>query len=157
MFVWHIIETFTSALLLSPGTDVTTQLDSWIDKFCLDADVFVLVANSESTLMNTVSGEDVIVDGAKFCFMMIPINSAGNIAATALRNVNNGINNGSVSFSPASCETVLSQPDCSCTPDVSLCCILNGGTTDLLNQSLAPVSCVTQGCRFILDLLGLIF
>uniref|UniRef100_A0A673GGR8 Mitofusin 1b n=1 Tax=Sinocyclocheilus rhinocerous TaxID=307959 RepID=A0A673GGR8_9TELE len=37
----------------SPGTDVTTQLDSWIDKFCLDADVFVLVANSESTLMNT--------------------------------------------------------------------------------------------------------
>lgn len=39
---------------LSPGTDVTTQLDSWIDKFCLDADVFVLVANSESTLMNTV-------------------------------------------------------------------------------------------------------
>lgn len=39
----------------SPGTDVTTQLDSWIDKFCLDADVFVLVANSESTLMNTVS------------------------------------------------------------------------------------------------------
>ncbi|XP_016120518.1 mitofusin-1-like, partial [Sinocyclocheilus grahami] len=36
-----------------PGTDVTTQLDSWIDKFCLDADVFVLVANSESTLMNT--------------------------------------------------------------------------------------------------------
>ncbi|XP_063056827.1 mitofusin-1-like isoform X2 [Engraulis encrasicolus] len=40
-------------LLDSPGTDVTTQLDSWIDKFCLDADVFVLVANSESTLMNT--------------------------------------------------------------------------------------------------------
>lgn len=40
--------------LLSPGTDVTSQLDSWIDKFCLDADVFVLVANSESTLMNTV-------------------------------------------------------------------------------------------------------
>jgi len=38
----------------SPGTDVTTELDSWIDKFCLDADVFVLVANSESTLMNTV-------------------------------------------------------------------------------------------------------
>ncbi|TNN69102.1 Mitofusin-1 [Liparis tanakae] len=41
-------------LVDSPGTDVTTQLDSWIDKFCLDADVFVLVANSESTLMNTV-------------------------------------------------------------------------------------------------------
>jgi len=41
--------------LLSPGTDVTSELDSWIDKFCLDADVFVLVANSESTIMNTVS------------------------------------------------------------------------------------------------------
>lgn len=39
---------------LSPGIDVTTELDSWIDKFCLDADVFVLVANSESTLMQTV-------------------------------------------------------------------------------------------------------
>ncbi|ETE67972.1 Zinc finger protein, partial [Ophiophagus hannah] len=41
-------------LVDSPGTDVTTELDTWIDKFCLDADVFVLVANSESTLMNTV-------------------------------------------------------------------------------------------------------
>nr|XP_048718949.1 mitofusin-1 isoform X4 [Caretta caretta] len=40
-------------LVDSPGTDVTTELDTWIDKFCLDADVFVLVANSESTLMNT--------------------------------------------------------------------------------------------------------
>lgn len=39
----------------SPGIDVTTELDSWIDNFCLDADVFVLVANSESTLMQTVS------------------------------------------------------------------------------------------------------
>uniref|UniRef100_A0A8C4R2H0 Mitofusin 1b n=1 Tax=Eptatretus burgeri TaxID=7764 RepID=A0A8C4R2H0_EPTBU len=37
----------------SPGVDVTTELDSWIDRFCLDADVFVLVANSESTLMVT--------------------------------------------------------------------------------------------------------
>ncbi|EGW10764.1 Zinc finger protein 639 [Cricetulus griseus] len=41
-------------LVDSPGTDVTTEMDTWIDKFCLDADVFVLVANSESTLMNTV-------------------------------------------------------------------------------------------------------
>ncbi|XP_028831139.1 mitofusin-1-like isoform X2 [Denticeps clupeoides] len=40
-------------LMDSPGIDVTSELDSWIDKFCLDADVFVLVANSESTLMNT--------------------------------------------------------------------------------------------------------
>ncbi|KAF7239392.1 Mitofusin-2 [Varanus komodoensis] len=42
-------------LMDSPGIDVTTELDSWIDKFCLDADVFVLVANSESTLMQTVA------------------------------------------------------------------------------------------------------
>ena len=29
------------------------DLDEWIDKFCLDSDVFVLVANAESTLMLT--------------------------------------------------------------------------------------------------------
>ncbi|KAM3603871.1 uncharacterized protein V6R79_003252 [Siganus canaliculatus] len=40
-------------LMDSPGTDVTLELDSWIDRFCLDADVFVLVGNAESTLMNT--------------------------------------------------------------------------------------------------------
>ncbi|XP_064642270.1 mitofusin-2-like isoform X2 [Lineus longissimus] len=40
-------------LVDSPGIDVTPDLDSWIDKFCLDADVFVLVANAESTLMQT--------------------------------------------------------------------------------------------------------
>nr|XP_003230434.2 PREDICTED: mitofusin-2 [Anolis carolinensis] len=40
-------------LMDSPGIDVTTELDSWIDKYCLDADVFVLVANAESTLMQT--------------------------------------------------------------------------------------------------------
>ncbi|UYV68629.1 MFN2, partial [Cordylochernes scorpioides] len=40
-------------LLDSPGIDVSTSLDEWIDKHCLDADVFVLVANSESTLMLT--------------------------------------------------------------------------------------------------------
>ncbi|XP_076167949.1 mitochondrial assembly regulatory factor isoform X2 [Ptiloglossa arizonensis] len=37
----------------SPGVDVTPNLDDWIDKHCLDADVFVLVANAESTLMVT--------------------------------------------------------------------------------------------------------
>ncbi|XP_052083126.1 mitofusin-2-like isoform X1 [Mytilus californianus] len=37
----------------SPGIDVTPDLDSWIDQFCLDADVFVLVGNAESTLMQT--------------------------------------------------------------------------------------------------------
>lgn len=39
----------------SPGVDVTPNLDEWIDKHCLDADVFVLVANAESTLMLAVS------------------------------------------------------------------------------------------------------
>ena len=38
-------------LVDSPGIDVTPDTDSWIDKYCLDADVFVLVANAESTLM----------------------------------------------------------------------------------------------------------
>lgn len=38
----------------SPGIDVSPDLDSWIAKHCLDADVFVLVANAESTLMQTV-------------------------------------------------------------------------------------------------------
>ncbi|VDH94543.1 mitofusin, partial [Mytilus galloprovincialis] len=37
----------------SPGIDITPDLDSWIDQFCLDADVFVLVGNAESTLMQT--------------------------------------------------------------------------------------------------------
>ncbi|XP_076330663.1 mitochondrial assembly regulatory factor isoform X2 [Tachypleus tridentatus] len=40
-------------LLDSPGIDVSPNLDDWIDKHCLDADVFVLVANAESTLMLT--------------------------------------------------------------------------------------------------------
>uniref|UniRef100_A0A1B6CEP7 Dynamin-type G domain-containing protein n=1 Tax=Clastoptera arizonana TaxID=38151 RepID=A0A1B6CEP7_9HEMI len=40
-------------LVDSPGIDVTPNLDEWIDSYCLDADVFVLVANSESTLMIT--------------------------------------------------------------------------------------------------------
>ena len=35
----------------SPGIDVSPDLDTWIDKHCLDADVFILVSNSESTLM----------------------------------------------------------------------------------------------------------
>lgn len=78
----------------SPGTDVTTQLDSWIDKFCLDADVFVLVANSESTLMNTVSDYDDVVPCGKFCFMTMPISSAGGkTASTTPKHVHNGFNN----------------------------------------------------------------
>lgn len=37
----------------SPGIDVTPDLDIWIDKHCQDADVFVLVVNSESTINHT--------------------------------------------------------------------------------------------------------
>nr|CAG4638256.1 EOG090X01A3 [Cyclestheria hislopi] len=40
-------------LVDSPGIDVSPNLDSWIDGHCLDADVFVLVGNAESTLMLT--------------------------------------------------------------------------------------------------------
>lgn len=40
-------------LVDSPGIDVSPDLDSWIDDYCLDADVFVFVANAESTLMQT--------------------------------------------------------------------------------------------------------
>ena len=37
----------------SPGIDVEADLDEWIDKHCLYSDVFVLVANAESTIMLT--------------------------------------------------------------------------------------------------------
>eukprot|EP00117_Sycon_ciliatum_P015338 scpid46070/ scgid2087/ Mitofusin-2; Transmembrane GTPase MFN2 len=40
-------------LLDSPGIDISPDLDTWIDTHCTDADVFVLVANAESTLMQT--------------------------------------------------------------------------------------------------------
>lgn len=40
-------------LVDSPGTDVSANLDKWIDLYCMDADVFVLVSNAESTLMQT--------------------------------------------------------------------------------------------------------
>ncbi|KAF5403994.1 Transmembrane GTPase Marf [Paragonimus heterotremus] len=38
-------------LLDSPGINVDPDMDKWIDSHCLDADVFILVANAESTLM----------------------------------------------------------------------------------------------------------
>ena len=40
-------------LMDSPGIDVSANIDEWIDKHCLDADVFILVSNAESTLMRT--------------------------------------------------------------------------------------------------------
>ena len=39
----------------SPGIDISPNLDDWIDRNCLVADVFVLVANAVSTLMLAVS------------------------------------------------------------------------------------------------------
>ena len=36
------------------------DMDEWIDKHCLDADVFVLVSNAESTLMTAVSAPPVV-------------------------------------------------------------------------------------------------
>uniref|UniRef100_A0A914M3E6 Dynamin-type G domain-containing protein n=1 Tax=Meloidogyne incognita TaxID=6306 RepID=A0A914M3E6_MELIC len=38
------------AIVDSPGVDLSPEFDGWIDKHCLDADVFVLVCNSEATL-----------------------------------------------------------------------------------------------------------
>eukprot|EP00731_Ephydatia_muelleri_P015298 Em0008g1018a len=35
----------------SPGIDMNPNMDEWITKHCMDADVFVLVSNAESTLM----------------------------------------------------------------------------------------------------------
>ncbi|PAV82648.1 hypothetical protein WR25_05868 isoform C [Diploscapter pachys] len=37
-------------ILDSPGVDLSPEFDAWIDKHCLDADVFVLVCNAEATL-----------------------------------------------------------------------------------------------------------
>ncbi len=39
----------------SPGVDMSPDLDDWINKYCMNADVFVLVLNAESSLMTTVS------------------------------------------------------------------------------------------------------
>ncbi|KAH3786702.1 hypothetical protein DPMN_164811, partial [Dreissena polymorpha] len=40
-------------LVDSPGIGVTTELNLWLDKFCLDADVFVLVSDAVATLTQT--------------------------------------------------------------------------------------------------------
>ena len=39
----------------SPGVDVSKNLDDWIDNHCVNADVFVLVLNAESTMTLAVS------------------------------------------------------------------------------------------------------
>ena len=35
----------------TPGVDIAGSFNDWIDENCSDADVFVLVANAESTIM----------------------------------------------------------------------------------------------------------
>jgi mitofusin len=45
----------------SPGIDMNPNMDEWINKHCLDADVFVLVSNAESTLMTAVSGSLLLI------------------------------------------------------------------------------------------------
>lgn len=52
----------------SPGVDVSPEFDSWIDTHCLDADVFVLVSNSESTLTQAV---------ASFAYCILPSPTKG--------------------------------------------------------------------------------
>lgn len=42
-------------LVDSPGLDLSTNVNQWIDDYCMDADVFVLVANAESTIRMAVS------------------------------------------------------------------------------------------------------
>lgn len=46
----------------SPGIDMDPDLDQWINKYCLDADVFVLVSNAESTLMTAVSNRGIVAN-----------------------------------------------------------------------------------------------
>jgi GTPase SAR1 family protein len=48
----HLLENDV-VLIDSPGLDIQEELDSFIDKHCTDADVFVLVSNFESSLSQT--------------------------------------------------------------------------------------------------------
>ena len=38
-------------LVDSPGIDIDGDFDCWIENYCMDAEIFVLVVNAESTLM----------------------------------------------------------------------------------------------------------
>ena len=38
-------------LVDSPGVDIDGDFDYWIENYCMDAEIFVLVVNAESTLM----------------------------------------------------------------------------------------------------------
>ena len=38
-------------LVDSPGIDIDGDFDCWIENYCMDAEIFVLVVNAESTIM----------------------------------------------------------------------------------------------------------
>ena len=70
----------------SPGIDMNPDVDDWINSHCLDADVFVLVSNAESTLMNAVSVAQYSTSIGSLCHTramchapLIPIRPASNL------------------------------------------------------------------------------
>ena len=73
-------------LFPSPGIDMNPDVDDWINSHCLDADVFVLVSNAESTLMNAVSVAQYSISIGRLCHTrmmchtpLIPIRLASNL------------------------------------------------------------------------------
>lgn len=46
-----LLENPNVILVDSPGVDLDGDFDCWIENYCMDAEIFVLVVNAESTLM----------------------------------------------------------------------------------------------------------
>ena len=46
-----LLENPNVILVDSPGVDLDGDIDYWIENYCMDAEIFVLVVNAESTLM----------------------------------------------------------------------------------------------------------
>ena len=46
-----LLENQNVVLVDSPGVDIDGDFDCWIENYCMDAEIFVLVVNAESTLM----------------------------------------------------------------------------------------------------------
>lgn len=59
-------------------------MDDWIDKFCLDSDVFVLVANAESTLMLT---EKKFFHKVRICRLSLAGKAHGRVEKLEMRNL----------------------------------------------------------------------
>ena len=62
IYIYHLssgrsvyLLTMMPTFVPSPGIDMDANNDNWIEKHCQDADVFVMVSNAESTIMNVVS------------------------------------------------------------------------------------------------------